>query len=184
MAMELLKNISKVLKPAVVISCVFLVACVDEKPDLHNYVAEIKATQKPDIEPVPVMKPYQKFDYAASDLRDPFTATVVDLAVKPEADDEAGNGIKPDQHRRKEALEAFPISELQFVGTLEKEGVWALIRTSDGVINRVHEGNYMGQNHGKILSINATEIVLKEIVADANGRFVERDTKLPIVEVN
>ena len=42
----------------------------------------------------------------------------------------------------------------------------------------------MGQNHGKVLTISEAEIVLKEIVADGNGMYIERDSSLSIVEVN
>lgn len=163
---------------------IHLLGCVEEKQDLTEFVAHVEATQKPDIEPIPVMKPYQKFDYAAADLRDPFTVTVVDLNQNQQQAEADENGLKPDRHRRKEALEAYPLSELQFVGTLEKDGIWGLVRASDGVINRVQAGNYLGQDHGKILSISPTKITLKEIVSSGNGRYVERDSELPIVEVN
>ena len=62
------------------LTLLLLTGCMDQKQDLQTYVADVAAKQKPDIEPIPVMKPYQQFDYAAAELRDPFTATVVDLA--------------------------------------------------------------------------------------------------------
>lgn len=163
---------------------VFLTACTEDKPDLANYVAEVKATQKSDIEPIPVMKPYQKFSYAAADLRDPFTATIVDLETNDADKQAADNGISPDKHRRKEALESYSLSELQYVGTLEKENVWALVRASDGIINRVQVGNYMGLNNGKVTAISLTQIELQEIVSTGTGRYSERTSTLPIVEVN
>jgi type IV pilus assembly protein PilP len=42
----------------------------------------------------------------------------------------------------------------------------------------------MGLNHGQVLVISEVEIVLNEIVSDGNGMYVERDSSLPIVEVN
>jgi type IV pilus assembly protein PilP len=163
---------------------VLLTGCLEQKHDLEVYVADVKAKQKPDIEPIPVMKPYQHFNYAAADLRDPFTATVVDLATDEEDVAIADNGIRPEQHRRKEALESYELSELQFVGTLEKDGMWGLIRASDGIINRVQAGNYMGKNHGRVLSVSPTEISLKEIVPSGKGGYVERESTLPIAEIN
>ena len=78
--------------------------CQPEKEDLSAYVAKVKAQAQPDIPPIPVMKPYEKFEYAAADLRDPFIPTVIDV---PEElpDTTAENGITPDTNRRKEALE-------------------------------------------------------------------------------
>ncbi|WP_438970723.1 pilus assembly protein PilP [Methylophaga sp.] len=165
----------------VIIFC--LAGCQQEKDDLNAYVANIKAQQKSDIPPIPVMKPYEKFEYAAADLRDPFLPTVVDvpeIAAEPEFD----NGISPDTNRRKEALEAFALSQLQYVGTLEQDKIWALVRAPDGVIHRVQVGNYMGQSHGRITSISETGLTLNEIVPKGNSGFIERETSVSAVEVN
>ena len=168
--------------PAVAIILCMVAACQQQKQDLDSYVTQVKAQQKSDIPPIPVMKPYEHFDYAASDLRDPFVPTVVDMA-EPEQEPIADNGIQPDQNRRKEALETFELSELQFVGTLEQDQIWALVRAPDGVIHRVQVGNYMGRNYGKIVSISESEIQLREIVPNGRGGFIERDTSVPAVEV-
>ena len=122
------------IKTVMIILTLMLAGCQQEKEDLAVYVATVKAQQKPDIEPVPVMKPYEKFSYGVADLRNPFTRTVVEMSVE-EKIAVVDNGIRPDQHRLKEALEQYNLSELQYVGTLEKERVWALIRASDGVIH-------------------------------------------------
>jgi type IV pilus assembly protein PilP len=129
------------------------------------------------------MKPYESFEYAAAELRDPFLPTVVDMQ-EPEPEPLTDNGISPDDNRRKEALEFFELAELQFVGTLEQGNVWALVRAPDGVIHRVQTGNYMGRNHGRIMSVTENEMKLKEIVPEGRGRFIERETSVSAVEVN
>jgi type IV pilus assembly protein PilP len=61
------------------------------------------------------------------------------------------------------------------VGTLEQDGTrWGLIRSKEGVVHRVTVGNYMGQNHGQIVSIDLDAIQLNEIVSDAPGQWRER----------
>lgn len=167
-----------------VVPILSMTACMEDKPDLAHYVAKVKSEQKVDIEPMPVMRPYEKFSYAAAELRDPFVAMVTEVATREEKQIVPDNGIKPDVHRRKEALESYALGELQFVGTLEQDGVWALVRASDGIINRVQIGNYMGQNHGQVTAIDEAKIELREIVADGNGMYIERDSSLAIVEVN
>ena len=179
-----MRSTTIIIKVLMLVPALLLSACMDDKEDLAQYVSQVQSEQKTDIEPMPVMKPYQKFTYAASELRDPFIATVTEVARQEEAVAIVDNGIHPDQHRRKEALESYGLSELQFVGTIEQDGVWALVRASDGIINRVHVGNYMGLTHGKVLAISEVEIVLNEIVSDGNGMYVERDSSLLIVEVN
>lgn len=164
------------------LSLIVTSGCKPEKEDLSVYVAKVKAQAQPDIPPIPVMKPYEKFDYAASELRDPFVPTVIDVPAElPDAT--AENGITPDTNRRKEALEFFELSDLQFVGTLEQDTIWALIRAPDSVIHKVRIGNYMGGNFGQIMAISDSQIKLKEIVPEGNG-FVERETALSVVEIN
>jgi type IV pilus assembly protein PilP len=160
-----------------------LVGCQQEKDDLNTYVAKIKAQQKSDIPPIPVMKPYESFEYAAADIKDPFVPTVIDMQ-EPKAEPIEDNGLRPDSNRRREALESFELTELQYVGTLEKDKVWALVRAPDGVIHRVQSGNYMGRNHGKITSISEAKLELNEIVPNGRGGYIDRNTSVAAVEVN
>ncbi len=156
--------------------------CQPEKEDLPTYIAKVKAQAQPDIPPIPVMKPYETFEYAAAELRDPFVPTVIDVPVEL-PDTIVSNGIQPDTNRRKEALEFFALQDLQFVGTLEQDTIWALIRAPDSVIHKVRIGNYMGNNFGQVLAISDSELKLKEIVPDGTG-YVERETSLSVVEIN
>ncbi|OUR72460.1 pilus assembly protein PilP [Methylophaga sp. 42_8_T64] len=175
----------KTLKILIVISALVVVTgCQHEKDDLSAYVSTVKSQQKADIPPLPVLKAYEKYSYNASELRSPFVRTVVEMPLEIEQPIVEDNGIHPDKHRRKEALEFYDLASLQLMGTLEKETVWALIRSSDGVIHRAQIGNYMGRNHGKILSISEMELKLKEIVAEGDGRYMERDSSLSIADVN
>lgn len=159
-----------------------LTACDSNKDNLQNYVEEVKARQQVDIPPIPVMKPYEKFSYSAAGLRDPFVPTVIDVP-EPEPEQVVQNGIQPNENRMKELLESYSLSDLQYVGTLEQESIWALIRAPDSTIHRVQIGNYMGMNHGQIVEISETYLTLKEIVAEGNG-YNERETTVSVVEIN
>ena len=176
-------NMANLIKTLLLIMVLLLAGCQQEKDDLAAYVADVKAKESSDIEPIPVMKTYEKYSYSSAELRDPFVPTVVEVPIKEEKKI-VDNGISPQQHRLKEALESYPLSDLQFVGTLEQESLWALIRASDGVISRVQVGNYLGENHGKILAISETELTLKEIVPNIDGGYIERDALLSVVDVN
>lgn len=173
---------SQPIKLAVLISILCLAGCQQEKDDLSTYVATVKAQQKSDIPPIPVMKPYESFEYAASEIKDPFVPTVIDMQ-EPKAEPIEDNGLRPDSNRRREALESYELAELQYVGTLERDSVWALVRAPDGVIHRVQTGNFMGRNHGKITSISEAQLELKEIVPNGRGGYSDRDTSVAAVEV-
>jgi type IV pilus assembly protein PilP len=103
----------------------------------------------------------------------------------PEEDEPViDNGIKPNEHRQKEVLEEFELSSLSLMGTLEQDSLWALIRSPDGVIHRVKQGNYIGKNHGKIIAIMDSSLTILEIVKEIKGGYVERESMLSVAEVN
>jgi len=168
------------------IASLFLAGCQEDKQDLVIYMDGVKAKQHAEIEPMPVMKSYDKFTYSVGELRNPFIPTVIDVAppVEEEIKKIVDNGIRPDRARLKEALESYGLNELRFVGTLEQENVWALIRAPEGVIHKVKAGDFMGENDGQIMMVSDTELTLKEIVSDGDGGFLEREAYLSVIDVN
>jgi type IV pilus assembly protein PilP len=160
-----------------------LAACSSSNTeDLRAYVEDVKSQQHPSVEPLPEFAPYETHLYQAFNDRDPFTPPVL-AAPKSEVAQASGTGISPDFNRAREPLEAEPLDSLRMVGTLERAGdSWALVRMSDSTIHRVKPGNYLGQNHGKIVSITESEVELTEIVPDGLGGWMERQAALALSE--
>jgi type IV pilus assembly protein PilP len=52
----------------------------------------------------------------------------------------------------------------------------------DALLYHVKVGDHIGQNYGRITSITETDIGLREIVQDAAGEWVERNTNLQLQE--
>ena len=150
--------------------------------DLAAYVEGVQYRFQADIPPIPTMQTFERFHYAASNLRDPFVPTVIDVPADQEALELFDSAVQPDGDRRKEALEAYDLSDIQFTGTIERERIWGLVRTPNGVIHSVQTGNYLGTNHGKIVAITDTALQLVEIVPEVGG-YIERETALPFTEV-
>ena len=162
-----------------------LAGCGEGLGDLREYVTTIRAQPPGRIEPIPEFTPYQNFEYASHDLRDPFK--LVDFRRPEELPEDVatlGSGIRPDIDRVKEPLEDFPLDTLRLKGTIDdKDGVkWGLIFAPDNTIHRVLEGNYMGQNHGRIISITDQKIELTEIVPDGLGNYIERSSAVALIE--
>ncbi len=66
-------------------------------------------------------------------------------------------------------------------GTLSFRGEqFAVVQAPDGVVHRVQIGNHMGQNFGRIVTINDAEIILEEIVPDGLGGYVKRDASVAL----
>ncbi|MEW4983793.1 MAG: pilus assembly protein PilP [Cycloclasticus sp.] len=155
--------------------------CVSEEfNDLKAYISQIKARPATPIEPMPMIKSYESFDYLAEGLRNPFERLDEPQAIEDMVDAE---GPGPDLDREKEELEAYPLDTLRMVGTLSKNGeLWGLVKASDGVIHRVQAGNYLGQNFGRIVGVQDQQIDLGEWVATTAGKWREREASLALVE--
>ena len=145
--------------------------------DLEQFVAETGRDMQGKIEPLPQVRPYEPFAYAAFDLPDPFKPRKLAIGGG------SGGGLQPDLLRPKEPLEAFSLETLKMVGALEKKGgIHAVIQTPDKAIYHVHKGNYVGQNFGMITQITDSSVVLREIIQDSGGDWSERTSTLTLQE--
>ena len=144
--------------------------------ELLSYLDEVKARPGGRIEPLPQIKPYEAFAYAAEDIRSPFEPDRPDTPA-------AMSGPKPIEDRNKEYLEQFPLDTLNMVGTLDREGTtFGLVQTQDGMVHRVIAGNYVGQNDGRIVVISDASIRLEELVPDGIGGFYKRSAEIGLGE--
>ena len=162
----------------VALLCAGLASCSGEQhSDLRQFVKESDNLPRGRIPPLPDVKPYEPFNYEAFNLVDPFKPRKIE---PPKA---VAGGIQPDQNRRKEPLEAYPLENLRMVGTLQQSKTnYAIVKTPDNNLFRVRTGNYMGQNFGLITEISESTIKLKEIVQDSAGDWTERITTLNLVD--
>ncbi len=165
---------------SIAMAALALGACTGGMDDLENYVAEVKQRPGGRIEPLPEIKTYESFDYSAAGFRSPFTPDAQILGADTGGDESM---VRPDANRNREFLEQFPLDTLRMVGSLAlSDRLYALIEASDGLIHRVHEGDYMGQNHGKVISVDDSQIQIVEIVPDGLGGWMERPAAIALSE--
>jgi len=143
--------------------------------DLEQFVKQSGQGLRGKVDPLPEVKPYEAFTYAAFDQTDPFKPS----RMEPKF---VGGGLEPDPNRRREALEEFPLEDLKMVGTLERKGInYALIRSPDNNLAQVKLGDHVGPNYGRITAISESEIKLREMVRESGG-WIERDNTLQLAE--
>ena len=91
----------------VALACFALYGCGSERhlDEVKQFVKDSENLPRGRIEPLPEVKPYEPFEYAAYDLTDPF------VARKPSGPPPKPNPNDPrlDPNRRKGPLEAFPL---------------------------------------------------------------------------
>ena len=148
-----------------------------EKESLSRFIADASKMKASDIEPLPNIKPVKYFAYSAHEFADPFNVE----NLKPRQVESARSGVGPDTNRRREPLENYPLDSLKMVGTLFKgNDERAIIMTPEGAVQTVVVGKFMGQNYGRIVSIDENEIVVKEQVLNSAGTWVGRDASIKV----
>ncbi|CAN4276623.1 PilP Tfp pilus assembly protein PilP [Methylophilaceae bacterium] len=157
--------------------CLILVACNgDEGDDLDKFMSTAANDMSKGVEPLPEVLPYSPIQYNADGLlADPF---------KPRKAASKNGSLQPNINRPKDALEAYPLESLKYVGSMSRSKLtYALIKTPDNTIQQVKVGNYLGPNYGLVTAINEGDIVLKEIVQDdLTGDWIERSASINLQE--
>lgn len=153
--------------------------------EVQAWMQQQRAVTKPQVKPIPEPKKFTPEAYTQEAAVDPFSNQKLTLALKKDSQ-ESGTAsaalLAPELNRRKEALEAFPLDAMKMVGSLMKQGQPVALIKVDNLLYQVKPGNYLGQNYGKITKVAETEVVLRELVQDAAGEWVERTATLELQE--
>jgi type IV pilus assembly protein PilP len=179
-----MKRIGKQVKhvAGAVLVAVMLSACTESMDGLDKYIASVKARPADPISPIPPVKTYTPYEYEGLSGRDPFLQSISEGSddVRSTA---SNSGPRPDFDRPKEYLERYELDTLSMVGTFAKEdNYWALVRDPEGIIHRVPVGNFIGKNHGQVVNIQSTEVVLSELISDGAGGWLVREASIALDE--
>lgn len=161
-------------------AALLLAACGGaEHSDIKEWMTESTKDLRGRVQPLPEVMPFPVVSYDAESVVDPFRPA----KIEPEKR-QGGGGNVPNFDRRKEELERFPLDSLRFVGLIRNERTLFAVIVADKRIYRVKTGNYMGENFGQIVDIQAApgmdegRIILREQVQEPSGDWIERETVL------
>ena len=162
-------------------TCLALGGCGGSNDELRQWMSDVRKEMRPVTPKVSEPKTFEPFIYRDQNDVDPFDPSKVSNALKALAQ-KSSSGLAPDLSRRREPLEAYPLDTITMVGTLQRPNLrYALLR-ADGIVYQVKVGNYVGQNFGLVTRIDESEVILREVVQDAAGEWVERTTTLQLQE--
>jgi type IV pilus assembly protein PilP len=157
------------------VALALVAGCSSKDADLRSFIAQTKREQPSGVDPLPEVKPNEMYPYAVQSMRSPF--------VPGGSGDSSSPVVRPDDKRNREFLEAFALDTLQMVGTMRISGrTYGLIKARDGLVHRVLPGNYLGQNEGRISTIEPSKISVTEIIPDGLGGYMERAATLALNE--
>ena len=167
---------------ALLVACVaVLSACAADQDELQQWMEQQKREVKPNVEPLSAPKKFNPQPYAALGAVEPFSTQKLTVALKQEAR-QPNSLLAAEINRRKEPLEAYPVDSMAMVGSVNRNGrPYALLKV-DNLLYQVKQGDYLGQNYGKIIKISETDVAYREIVQDAAGEWIERNSALQLQE--
>jgi type IV pilus assembly protein PilP len=167
-------------------SVLVLAACEgSEHEEINKWMQDQRAQTKPQVQPIPEPKKFTPQAYTQEAQVDPFSMQKLTQALKRESQ-QSGTAsaalLAPELNRRKEPLEAYPLDSMMMVGSLNKQGQPVALIKVDNLLYQVKPGNYLGQNYGRITKVGENEVVLRELVQDPAGEWVERVATLQLQE--
>ncbi len=167
--------------PTALAICLLLAGCGDsDVQEVRTWMKEVDAQAKVKVQPLAEPKTFVPFAYQHKDELDPFNPNK--LLAELAREEPRGGGLRPDPNRRKELLESYPLDTIRMVGTIEKGGRMYAILQVDRAVHYVVVGQHLGQNEGRVTRIDDNAVTLREIVQDAVGDWVERQSRLELQE--
>ena len=152
--------------------------------ELRQWMDAQRAQTKPKVDPLPEPKKFVPQVYTEAGSADPFSPQKLTQALRRESGQGSSNAalVAPELARRKEPHEGFPLDAMTMGGSLLKHGKPVALVRVDNLLYQVRPGNYLGQNYGRILKVSENEVLLREIVQDAAGEWIERTATLQLQE--
>ncbi len=152
--------------------------------ELQKWMAEQKGQTRAQVVPIPEPKVFRPEAYTQASAVEPFSREKLTQALRRESAQVTANAglVAPELARRKQALEAFPLDAITLVGSMVRAGQPVALVKVNNLLYQVRPGDYLGQNYGRVIKINETEVALREIVQDAVGEWIERTAALQLQE--
>lgn len=167
--------------PLVVAAVAVLAGCGADQDELQTWMDQQRREVRPNVPPLSPPKRFNPQAYEMAQNVEPFSTQKLTVALKQEAR-QPNSLFAGELNRRKEPLEAYPLDSMSMVGSVSKSGRPTALLRVDNLLYQVKEGDYLGQNYGKITKISETEVTLREVVQDAAGEWIERPTALQLQE--
>ena len=145
----------------------------DKFIEINAQLDELSLSNASEVDPLPAFPVEKGYIYQSGSKRNVFERSSQHLQDTLFNKEKVTN---PDLSRPKQPLEFFELSSLKMVGSLKsKTTVWALLVDSNGDINKVKKGDFVGKNYGQVISIADTQVIILEKISDnREGWFGQR----------
>jgi type IV pilus assembly protein PilP len=166
-------------REAVLAVAVVLLAtgCAQGFEELQAWIDTERRSAKPQVRPLQPPRQFMPEPYEGAEAVDPFSAQKLSVALRQEAA-QPNSALAAELNRRKEPLEAYPLDLMMMVGSLSRQGRAVALLRVDNLLHMVKQGDYLGQNYGRVTKVDETRVEVRELVQDAAGEWVTRSAVL------
>lgn len=159
-----------------------LLACSPIEDDLRiqKQLYQLRTQPLGQIDPLPYFSEFVLPHYTQDPTqRDPFTPDSALLAAISKPTPETA--LAPDLERIRTPLEDLRLDELSLRGIMQRgEKIRALLLTPDGQLVSVSQGDYLGQNHGRIVQLDFRGLTLDERIYLEDKGWQKRQKRLEL----
>lgn len=151
-----------------------LAACTPAHEDLNEWMSHTRQQARAKVIPfeAPTVNPPKTYTAPSHNSLNAFDSKRLNAAQQ--------GANAPNMNRPKEVLENFSLENLKYVGSLNKGGQTSGYIEADNHVYTVRNGNYIGQNYGRIQAITPDKIEIMEVVEDSYGNWIYRKAELPL----
>jgi type IV pilus assembly protein PilP len=144
--------------------------------DVEDWMTQQRARTSARVESVEPPRSFAPEPYTQASAPDPFSPQRLAPAMAPEGGAAAAGAalVAAEARRRRQPLEDHPLEAMMLVGMLARPGHRVALIRVNGQVFQAGVGQYLGPHYGKILRITDSEVLLREIVRDSQGLWVER----------
>jgi type IV pilus assembly protein PilP len=170
-------------KVSIVLITLLVAACSGQE-NIQNWMDEQTKSMHPRVAPLPQVKPYEAVPYEVASSLDPFNSSKIIPEGKGGRKGQGGD-LEPDfeaRDLRNNILEKVPLESVKLIGVmnLNNQVMGAVQVDSLQLIKQVKVGDWLGIDFGVITQIKEQEIVIKEVIEDPSGEWVERINALQL----
>jgi len=170
-------------------ACMVFVLCLSacsssDEEALQQWMAQQHVQARVRVSSLGEPQRFEPATYSVSQVPDPFSKDKLLRGLQRDASRGVASNalIAPELARRKEPLEAYPLDAMAMVGSLRQAGQLVALVRVDQQLFQVRVGSHLGGNYGRVTRVTESQVLLRELVQDTVGEWMERTAALQLQE--
>ncbi|HAS6349225.1 pilus assembly protein PilP [Vibrio sp. IRLE0018] len=162
-----------------ILTLLVLAGCRANTESIEGFVRQVELEARQEMAKLQPEREYIPLEYLVKDNRRPFELPKeAVIASQPVVKKDCWQPIARAKNGK---LERYPLSQLRLKGVMGSgDTIAGLIQTPQGKVEKVHPGQFIGQNNGKVTLVTPSYILINETLPDGLGCWQQRKVRLAL----